>query len=97
MQKRSKNEVAQKIPKKLPKIFYTRRATEPEDEVQGRPTGPRRPPGVARGGPARGARLDSLGTASDSPLAYIFTRDAKTRDIQLIFPEAIPISAAIET
>ena len=49
MQKRSKNEVAQKIPKKLPKIFFTRRATEPEGHLQGRPTSLRRPLGVARG------------------------------------------------
>jgi len=77
MQKRSKNEVAQKIPKKLPKIFFTRRATEPEGHLQGRPTSLRRPHGAAWGGPVPPPRLGDLGTALDSPLAYIFTRDAK--------------------
>ena len=66
-------------------------------EPKGGPPGSQAACGRGQGGPAPATRLGDLGTASDSPLAYIFTRDAKTRDIQPLFPEAIPISAAIET
>ena len=48
-----KMKLLRKFPKKLPKIFYTRRATEPEDEVQGRPTASRRPLGAAWGDPCQ--------------------------------------------
>ena len=53
--KSPKNKVAQKIPEKLPKILFIGRLLQLEDEVRGRPTGPRRPLGATRGGPRREA------------------------------------------
>ena len=93
MQKRSKNEVAQKISK----ILIHRKSPPAGGGALEEAHTLQAASGRGLGGLAPGACLGDLCTASDSPLAYIFTRDAKTRDIQLIFPEAIPISAAIET
>src|ERR1041385_2632640 len=93
MQKKSKNEVAQKIPKK-----YLHRKSPPaggwSQEVA---PGPQAPSRRVQGPPARGGLLGDLGTASDSPFSYKISRDAETRDIQPFSPEALPISAAIET
>ena len=70
LQKRLKNEVAQKIPKKLPKICFIRRVRQQEEELWERSTPTRRPLGAARGYP-RHLAASVLCPPSVSPLDYI--------------------------
>src|ERR1041385_6232598 len=68
----------QKIPRKLPENPHTRRSQKPEVGPEGSPGGPRRPPGVARGGAAPSGRLGASPLLWCPTEAPIYSRDGET-------------------
>src|ERR1041385_9017717 len=75
----------QKIPRKLPENPHTRRSQKPEVGPEGSPGGPRRPPGVARGGAAPSHGLGASPLLLCPTEAPIYSRDRKTPEQKSLF------------
>ena len=89
LQKKSKNEVAQKIPEKLQKFLFIGRPLQLEDEVRGRPTCPRAPLGAARG--PRSHRVPgSCGHRLRLPFGPIYAPRRKNPRYQSTFSRSVP-------
>ena len=87
-----------KLLRKFPENFQN--SDVPEDSRSQKITWRGPPLAQAARGRAQGGRPQVAwtgGTSPEAPFGLYLPSDAKTRDIHPYFPEAIPISAAIET
>ena len=93
--KRVKNQSAQKKSRKNPKIHFPRKTPEARKTPRGGPPVIQATRGRAQGPPAPPGRLGDWPHLWCPTLHIFIHRYAKTMNIQLLFLEGFPISAAI--